>query len=296
MEKRRGNETAGNQGKLIKRAFGWLGLLPNLLHKGPPKPSEPVRARESVSTPEKVLDPREFAAQVSDAVAEVVMSKLAASGLTAENIKKLATLCEAVSLDPTEGSEASSLVDAVSSKHPALGPTGGAKGSQVVRTPLHSDDSVLPPSSFSEDPYDSSTWATESNRRSSPHPFEMLPKSNLSPIQLSRRRKRATPEEDSNPPAKKGRHREVEYSHWTENDEVTHARDRLRDGRSQISSFSASRKIQVDTPLRRTSLQSPDTTTSEVSRQGSLVDAVEPGLTESPGMRKVRATQVNASH
>ena len=238
------------------------------------------------------------------------MSKLAASGLTSENIKKLATLCEAASLQATEGSQASNFVEAVSSKRPALGPVTvgenvekpvvieSTKGSQVVRAPHHSDDSlVLPSSSFSEDPFDSSTWTVESNWQGSPHPFETLPMIHLSPNQLPKPRKRATTEEESSPPPKKkGRHEEAEYMYWTENDEVIRARHRPRDGRSQPSSFSASGEIQVDTPLCRATLHSPGTTTNEVTRRGFSVDAVAPGLTTSPGLRKVRATQVNASH
>ena len=184
-----GEENMCKKGRLIERVFAWLGLPCSLLGMGPQKPPGPVRARGTTATPEKLPDARELAAQVSDMVADAVMSKLAAIGLTADNIKKLENLGEAPPLDATGGSsQAASLADAVLNKPAGIGPAGknvmtlatlgggtpslvAGEGSQVARTPLHSDDDTdnleIPSSSFNEDPFDSSTWAAKSNRQRS---------------------------------------------------------------------------------------------------------------------------------
>ncbi|KAF8422579.1 hypothetical protein L210DRAFT_2166330 [Boletus edulis BED1] len=83
-------ESERNVGKLIGRAFGWLGLLASLLGVATEKPA---RARE------EVLDAKELTAQVSEVVADAVMKKLAEIGLTAENLKKLEILAEMVPID-----------------------------------------------------------------------------------------------------------------------------------------------------------------------------------------------------
>jgi hypothetical protein len=161
----------------------------SLLGMGPQKPPEPVSARGTMAMPEKLLDTRELAAQVSEMVADTIMSKLTAIGLTAENIKKLENLGEAPPLDAVGGaSQAASLADAVLSKLRAIGLTekniknlatlgGGTpslvagEDSQGVWIPCYSDNDtdnvVIPSSSITEDPFDSSTWATKSGRQGS---------------------------------------------------------------------------------------------------------------------------------
>lgn len=64
---------------------------------GPQKPPEPVYTRRIITLSQKFLYTYELAIQVSDMVVDVVMSKLAAIGLTSDNIKKLATLGEGLS-------------------------------------------------------------------------------------------------------------------------------------------------------------------------------------------------------
>lgn len=119
-------------------------------------------ASGTIPSSEKVLD-KELATQISEIVANVVMNKLAAIGLTAENVKKLENLGEAPPVgDAVAGPQETSLADAVSSRLTAIGLTeenvkklatlaGGAPyhaaggGSQAARTPgpLHSDDDSL---------------------------------------------------------------------------------------------------------------------------------------------------------
>ena len=162
---------------------------------GPQKPPEPVHGRETIAMPGKLLDARELAAQVSEMVDDAVMSKLAAIGLTAENIKKLENMGEAAPLDAVGGgSQAASLTDAVLSRLTSIGLTeknikklatlrGGTpsltagEGWQAAGTPLHSDNDTehleIPSSSFTEDPFDSSTWATERKRHGSLSSLQM---------------------------------------------------------------------------------------------------------------------------
>ncbi|KAG6369213.1 hypothetical protein JVT61DRAFT_15612 [Boletus reticuloceps] len=124
-------------------------------------------------------------------------------------------------------------------------------GSQVARTPVQLYDSLdtseIPSSSpFTDDPFDSSTWTTESNQQGSlsslqtsenhleclterrpllgemqqfgmpsglpmkMHPFDTLPQFHSSPLQSSRQRKRAMPEEEISPLKKRARHNEVD--------------------------------------------------------------------------------------
>ncbi|KAH0825891.1 hypothetical protein J3R83DRAFT_7699 [Lanmaoa asiatica] len=217
---------------------------------GSQKPPQPVRPSGAVAVCEKFLDTGKLAAQVSDIVADTVVNKLTAIGLTAENIKKLERLEAAPPLDAVAvggGSQVASLADAVLGQLTAIGLTeknvkqlatleGGTrsltlgKGSQMARQLLHLDDtdnSAFPSSSFTEDPFDSSTWATESNREGSLpssqmsmcrrkylgerpvlgdtsqsatpscppqkklHPFDTLPRLYDSPTRFSRQRKRA---------------------------------------------------------------------------------------------------------
>jgi hypothetical protein len=109
----------------------------SLLGMGPQKPPEPVCTRGMIAMSEKSLDARELAAQVSDMVAGAVMSRLVAIGLTADSIKKLATLGGGRS-PPTAG-----------------------EGFQEARTPLHLDDNAASlethSSSFTIDPFHSAT-------------------------------------------------------------------------------------------------------------------------------------------
>ena len=84
---------------------------------GPQRPPEPVHAMGTVVMSEKLMDARELAVQVSDMVADAVMSKLTAIGLTAENIKKLENLREVPPPDAMGGgSAAANVTDAVLSK------------------------------------------------------------------------------------------------------------------------------------------------------------------------------------
>lgn len=162
---------------------------------GPQKPLEPVHARGMIAMSETVLDPREFAVQISDMVADAVMRKLSVIGLTAENLQKLENLSEAPPLGaPGGGSEAASVADAVLNKLTAIGLTekninklatlgrgtpslAGSEGSsQQAMIPLHShddaDSSQIPSSSFTEDLFDSPTW-TKSNRQDSLSSLQM---------------------------------------------------------------------------------------------------------------------------
>ena len=302
-----GNESVGYGGNFVQRTIAWLGLL---LGMEPQKLPEPARARGAAAIPEKVLYAGELAAQVSDVVADAVMSKLAAIGLTAENIKKLESLGEAAPLDAAgRGLQAASLIDVVSSKQAAIDPPGknveklltigegtpsltASKCSQVVRTPLHSDDdldNLDPPSpSFTEDPFDSSTWAAESSQRNSfsnlqmsgdqpkqlpeggqllvkmqqsampsrppkdLHPFETLPQLYYSPMQFSGKRKRAIPGEEAIPqPKKMARHNEVDCEKnefLMVNDKVVRVRGGL--GKEWSECLRSGGEIQVDIPLR----------------------------------------------
>ncbi|KAF8554966.1 hypothetical protein OG21DRAFT_1484238 [Imleria badia] len=246
-----GEESVGNKGKLLERVFAWLGLLSRLFGMGTQKPA---------CVPEKALDTRELAAQVSDVVADAVIRKLATIGLTAENIKKLENLGEMTPIDAGGVSEVGNLADAILRNLPAIGPvekniklaTGGGtpslaagEGSHAAMTPVHSDHnsdaSEIPSSSFNEDPFVPSTWATESNRQgalsslqmsgdqlrhlpergplvgemqqfgttSGPpkklHPFETIPQ-----FYYSRQRKRAVPQEAIPLVKKRARHNEVD--------------------------------------------------------------------------------------
>ena len=199
----------------------------SLLGMGPQKPPGPVHAMGMTSMSEKHLDARELAAQVSDMVADKVMSQLAAIGLTTENIKKLENL-DAVG----GGSQPASLADAVLSKLAAIGVTekvfkklatlaGGtpslaaSEGSQAARTLLHSDDDAdnleISHSPFAENLFDSFTSY------------------NTSPMQSSKQRKRvalpgvtAQDEIMSLRPKKRARHNEDDCEKdesFMENDE-----------------------------------------------------------------------------
>lgn len=89
----------------------------SLLGIGPQKPPEPVHVTGMTTVSEKLLDVRELATKISDMVADTVMNKLAAIGLTTENIKKLENLGKAPSLDiASGGSRTASAADAISSK------------------------------------------------------------------------------------------------------------------------------------------------------------------------------------
>lgn len=174
----------------------WLGKeWSGLLGMGPQKPPEPVRTKATIAAPEKLLDARMLAAQVSGMVADAVMGKLAAIGLTQENIKKLEYLGEAPPIDATGGGlQATSFADAVLSKLGAIGLTGQniekfatlVGGTPPLRSDNVADNSGMPSSSFTEDLFN-----------------------DTSPIQFSRQRKRAvtpeiiTPEETTLPRPKK---------------------------------------------------------------------------------------------
>ena len=227
--------------------FHWKRLFSRLFGLRYQKPPRPICSRGTVAVSEKLLDTKELTAQISAMVAETVVNKLTAIGLTAENIRKLEYLAAAPPFGSVGGgSRVTSLADAVIGQLTAIGLTeenvkklaalgGGTplalgEGSQAAWQPLHSDDTedlAFPSSSFTEDPFDSSTWATERNRsrgslRSSRmstgrlecpaegpllsessqsaksshppqaklHPFNTLPGLYDSPIQISRRRKR----------------------------------------------------------------------------------------------------------
>lgn len=104
----------------------------SLLGLGPQKPPELVRTRETMTLSQKLLDARELAAQVSDIVADAIMNKLAAVGLTSDNIGKLATLG--------------------GSSTPAAG-----EGLQEAGAPNHLDDTMagleIPSTSWPKDPF-----------------------------------------------------------------------------------------------------------------------------------------------
>ena len=104
----------------------------SLLGMGPQKPPEPVRTRGRLATTEKLFDGKELAAQVSDMMADAVMRRLAAIGLTADTITKLTTL-EGGTLLPPAG-----------------------EGFQEASTPLRLDDNptsiTTPWLSFTEEP------------------------------------------------------------------------------------------------------------------------------------------------
>ena len=74
----------------------------SLLGMGPQKPPEPVRTRGRLATMEKLFNPRELASQVSDMVADAVMNRLAAVGLTVDVITKLTTLWGGASSSPVD--------------------------------------------------------------------------------------------------------------------------------------------------------------------------------------------------
>ena len=194
----------------------------SLLGIGPQKPPEAMHARGTIAMSEKLLDARELAVQVSDMVTNAIMGKLAAIGLTAENIKKLENLGEAPPLNAIGGgSQEASVADTVLTKLIAIGlmeqnikklatlgggtPSlaAGEGSSQAARTPLHLDDDM--------DNLASSSFATED-------PFYSSTSYDTSPMQPSRQRKRAampevtTQEEEIFPrPKKRMRHNEVDF-------------------------------------------------------------------------------------
>lgn len=236
-------ESEGDKGKLTGRAFGWLGLLASLLGMGTEK---------SVCAREEVLDAKELIAQASEVVADAVMKRLAGIGLTAENLKKLEILAETVPTGtPAAVSPGGRNGKKFSAERGGTQFVAGDGGSQPEATAVHSDadsdSSEIPYSSFSfsEDPYDSSTWATERNRESSAsrfpiredplkqigpreplpgkiqqaatpsgseklHPFQTLPQFYISPLQSFSQRKRAALEVEPIPRVqKRGRHEAV---------------------------------------------------------------------------------------
>ena len=201
----------------------WLaGEWSSLLAMGPHKPREPMGAKGMVPMSEKLVDARELAAQISGMVADAVMSKLAAIGLTTENIKKLENLGKVAPLDAQDGaSQPASFADMAISKLAAIGlaeqntkklVTGGGgtptltvgEGSQATtHTPIYSDDDAgnmeIPATLFTEDPFDS------------------VGSCDTLPMQFSRQRKRAampefTIEEEAIflQPRKRTRHNEVD--------------------------------------------------------------------------------------
>lgn len=107
----------------------------SLLGMGPQKPPEPVRTKGTIALTQKPLDARELAVQVSDMVADTVMSKLAVIGLTPDNISKLAAL--------------------------GRGPLSPAacEDPQEVATPMYMDDNTtgleVPRTSFQKEPFHS---------------------------------------------------------------------------------------------------------------------------------------------
>ena len=94
-----------------------------LFSRGSQKRSEPVGARGTITT-EKLLDAGELAAQISDIIADIVMSKLADISLTAENIEKLNKLGDMPPADTVhQGMQEASLADAALSELAAIGLT-----------------------------------------------------------------------------------------------------------------------------------------------------------------------------
>ena len=94
-----------------------------LFSRGSQKHSKPVGARGMITT-EKLLNAGELAAQISDIIADIVMSKLADIGLTAENIEKLKTLGDTPPADTVcQGMQEASLADAALSELAAIGLT-----------------------------------------------------------------------------------------------------------------------------------------------------------------------------
>ena len=185
-----GDERVRDKGKLFERAFAWLAALSRLLGTGTQKP---VWSKGAVAVPEKALDVTELSARASDMVADAVIRKLTAIGLTAENIKKLENLGEMTPINaPGRVSEATSLADAILCNLPATVPVetnirfatrGGTpsiaagEGSHASMTPVHSDHnsdaSEIPSSSFNEDPFVPSTWVTKSNQQGTLSSFQM---------------------------------------------------------------------------------------------------------------------------
>ena len=191
----------------------------SLLSLGPRKPPEPMSARGTMVMSEKLVDAGELAAQISDTVADAVMSKLVAIGMTAENIKKLENLGKVAPLEAGDGaSQSANLADVATSKLAAIGlarkntkklvTRGGGTPSLAVgegswATPIHLDDDAgnmeIQASFFTKDPFD---------------PFTSC---DTLPTQFSRQRKRATmPESITREeamflrPKKRTRHNEVD--------------------------------------------------------------------------------------
>lgn len=298
MEKRSGgsDEGVGDKGKVLERAFAWLGLLSRMLGR---RTQKPACAAGAVAVPEKALDAREFTAQVSDVVADAVIRKLTAIGLTVENIKKLENLGEMTPIDASCGvSDTGSFADTILRNPPAIGParknvkpvTGGGEtpslvageGSHAARTTFHSDDnsdaSEMLSSSFTEDPFDPSTWATDCIQQASLsssqmsgdqlrhlaesgalvgemqqfgttsgppkelHPFGTMPQS-----YYSGQRKRAIPQETIPRLEKRARRNEVgcgKDEFLAEIDKVTRARQ--NQGEERYEYLRDGREIQVD--------------------------------------------------
>lgn len=179
----------------------------SLLGMGPQKPPEPAHARGAAVA----LDARELAAQVSDMVADAVMSKLAAAGLTAENIKKLRNLGEAPPLGAAGGgSQEAGGADAPPSEPASVRgetppPTAGEGSPQAARRPILLDKDrgsleTPPPPLAAED--------LDLLGPSAPH-------YSPSPTQFSRQLKRAAPheattQEETAPPNQKKRARRSE--------------------------------------------------------------------------------------
>ena len=155
----------------------------SLLGMGPQKPPEPVRVRGMLTMPKKLLDARELAAQVSEMVADAVMSKLSTIGLTVANIKKLENLGEATPLDVVGGSSQAAIglmernVKNLVTLRGGTPSLAAGEGLLAARTPLHldndMDNSDISSSSFTENPLDSSTCATERKRQGSLSSLQM---------------------------------------------------------------------------------------------------------------------------
>ena len=211
----------------------------SLLGMGPQDPPEPVQARGTIARSGKLLDAKELAGQISDMVVAGVIGKLAAAGLTPENIKKLQNLG---AVPPIDAGQTAGLGDRILTKSPAAGhaeknimklstsgggapPFGSGEGSQSVRSPLRlgsgPDDSEMAPLSGDQGPFTCSGFNP------------------TSPAQFSSQRKRATlPEviisqEERIPPRakKRARHNEV----GCEKDDVL-----MVNNEGQPDSFSAS--------------------------------------------------------
>lgn len=191
-------------------------------------PHAPVHARGSVAVPGKLLDAREFAEQVFDIAADVVLSKLAVIGLTVENIKKLENLGRVPPL-VEGGSQAANIADAVMRKLVGVGltqenikklvnlgePLAASGGSQATRTSLYMDRDGDNLEGFPPFHSEGRLLLAEADHLRPPSTKESNPFDALS-TQFSGKRTRVTPPADDTrgaatiaPLKKRSRHNEI---------------------------------------------------------------------------------------